>query len=218
MATKTKYVDWGGLTPIVSGIRVGASKPGQLGSELTGTEIALLDGITAGTAAASKAVVLGASKEIATITTATITNLTSTTITPTTIAGAANFTGTPTFAAGATISAGDLTLGVAGTINLDSAVQSLTSNAVTATKYAVQITSEALTTAAGASQAFVITLTGAAATDLAFVTPCGGTNTRQDFTLVPIMTTNTCTVTLYNNEPVNAINGTVKFNLWILKA
>ena len=73
MATKTKYVDWGGLTPIVNGIRVGATKPGQLGTELTGTEIALLDGITAGTATASKAVVLGASKEIATITTATIT-------------------------------------------------------------------------------------------------------------------------------------------------
>ena len=40
-----------------------------------------LDGITAGTAAANKALVLGASKEIATITTATITNLSTTTLT-----------------------------------------------------------------------------------------------------------------------------------------
>jgi len=46
------------------------------GSLMSGTEIAYLDGVTAGTALASKAVVLGASKEIATITSATITTLT----------------------------------------------------------------------------------------------------------------------------------------------
>lgn len=57
MGTRTRYLDMGGMTPIVDGIRVGATKPGQAGTELTGTEIALLDGITAGTAAASKAVV-----------------------------------------------------------------------------------------------------------------------------------------------------------------
>lgn len=44
-------------------------------------EIGVLDGVTPGTATASKAVVLGASKEIATITTGTITNLTTTTLT-----------------------------------------------------------------------------------------------------------------------------------------
>lgn len=55
------------------------------GSLLTGAELAFVDGVTAGTAAASKAVVLGASKEIATITSATITTLTSTTV------GATNF-------------------------------------------------------------------------------------------------------------------------------
>lgn len=98
MATKSRYIDMAGLTPIVDGIRVNATSPGQLGSEMTGTEIAYLDGLTPGTATASKAVVLGSSKEISTITTATITNLTSTTITPTTIAGAVNFSGAPTFA------------------------------------------------------------------------------------------------------------------------
>lgn len=50
------------------------------GNQITGTELGFIDGVTAGTAAASKAVVLGASKEIATITTATITNLTSSAI------------------------------------------------------------------------------------------------------------------------------------------
>ena len=47
---------------------------------LGGSEVAFLDGVTAGTAAASKAVVLGASKQIATITTATITNTQTATI------------------------------------------------------------------------------------------------------------------------------------------
>ena len=45
------------------------------------TDLEKLDGITNGTAAANKALVLGASKEIATITTATITNLSTTTLT-----------------------------------------------------------------------------------------------------------------------------------------
>jgi hypothetical protein len=45
------------------------------GTGLDATELGYLDGATAGTAVASKAVVLGASKEIATITTATITNV-----------------------------------------------------------------------------------------------------------------------------------------------
>ncbi len=49
----------------------------KIGSNtLTGTELGFVDGVTAGTAAASKAVVLGASKEIATITSATITTMT----------------------------------------------------------------------------------------------------------------------------------------------
>ena len=45
------------------------------------TDLEKLDGITNGTAAANKALVLGASKEISTITTATITNLSTTTLT-----------------------------------------------------------------------------------------------------------------------------------------
>lgn len=47
---------------------------------LSSAEAGFLDSVTAGTATASKAVVLGASKEIATITSATITTLTSTSV------------------------------------------------------------------------------------------------------------------------------------------
>lgn len=46
------------------------------GSALAAAELTVLDGVTPGTALASKAVVLGANKEIATITSATITTLT----------------------------------------------------------------------------------------------------------------------------------------------
>lgn len=122
-----------------------------------------------------------------------------------TIAGVATFNANPTFGAGFTL-------------NLDSNTATLSSNAAILTKYACVVTSEALTTAAGASQAFALTLTGVAAGDLAFVTKAGGTNTRKNYTLEAVTTTNTVTVTLYNNEPTNAINGTVIFNLWVLKA
>ncbi|SRR6266576_4623288 len=113
---------------------------------------------------------------------------------------------------------GNVTVPAGRTVDLDSAPATLTSNAVTLTKYAGVITSEALTTAAGSSQAFVITKVGIAAGDLAFVTRAGGTNTRQSYAYNAITTTDTVTVTVYNNEPTNALNGTLIFNLWVLKA
>ena len=61
---QSNRMDFGGLTLVVDGIRVGATGPEQAGTELTGTEIALLDSITAGTVSASKAVVVDASKNL----------------------------------------------------------------------------------------------------------------------------------------------------------
>lgn len=63
------------------------------GNALSATELGFVDGVTAGTATASKALVLDSSKGISTITSATITTLTSTTL-----AGTPNFTGATTFA------------------------------------------------------------------------------------------------------------------------
>lgn len=215
--------DLGGNDLIVNTIKTGATSPGQAGTALTSTDLGFLTGSVAGTAAASKAVVLGASKEIATITTATITNLTTTTVTPTTIAGTPSFSGAPTFASTSTFTGAptfnaNAIIGVGKTLDLDSQTGTLSSNAITATKYAGVITSESLTTAAGAAQAFVITLSGVAAGDLAFIQRAGGTNTRVNFNLSAVTTSNTLTVTLNNTEPTNAINGTVIFNYWILKA
>lgn len=122
-----------------------------------------------------------------------------------TIAGAATFSTSPVLGAGTTI-------------DLDSTTATGSSHAATITKYACVYTTESLTTAAGSSQAEAITLTGVAAGDLAFVSACGGTNTRQNYRLGAVTTSNTVTVTVYNNEPTNALNGTIKFNLWVLRA
>jgi hypothetical protein len=114
--------------------------------------------------------------------------------------------------------AGDMHIDTGATINLDSTTATLSSNAATITKWAGVITSESLTTAAGSSQAFAITLVGITAGDLAFVTPCGGTNTREHIQYKAVTTTDTVTVTVCNIGPTNALNGTVKFNLWVVKA
>ena len=107
---------------------------------------------------------------------------------------------------------------VADSVSCTSGTATLVSNAATVTKRAVQVTSEALTTAAGSSQAFVLTLSGVATTDLAYVQACGGTNTRKHLAYEAICTANTVTVTLYNIGPTDAVNGTVKFNVLIMKA
>jgi hypothetical protein len=56
-------IDLGGNTLVVNTLRVGATQPGQAGTELSGTEIAVLDGVTAGTVAAGKAVVVDSNKD-----------------------------------------------------------------------------------------------------------------------------------------------------------
>lgn len=94
----------------------------------------------------------------------------------------------------------------------------LSSNAATVTKYAVQVTTEALTTAAGSSQACTLTLAGVAATDMAFVQLVGGTNTRLHLQAYAACTANTVTVTIANIGPTNAVNGTIIFNVWVIKA
>ncbi len=201
-----KY-DLSGNDLVIDQVYVGASTPGAAGTLLAGSELTVLDGVTPGTAAASKAVVLNSSKGISTITSATVTTLTAPTIAgATTMSGVVTFGSNPTFAAGKTL-------------DLDSGTATLSSNAATVTKYANLITTEDLTTAAGSTQAFVITLTGVAAGDFAFVQGTGtGTNTRLNHTYKAVCTTDTITVTVCNNEPTNALNGTLKFNLMVFKA
>src|SRR3990167_9302108 len=63
----SQNIDLGGNNLIVDGLRVGATAPGQAGTELTGTEITYLDGLTTGTVTASKAMVVDSSKNIASL-------------------------------------------------------------------------------------------------------------------------------------------------------
>lgn len=63
MGSQTQ-MDYAGIDWVVNSLRVGATSPGQTGTELTGAEITLLDGLTAGTVTASKAVVVSADKDI----------------------------------------------------------------------------------------------------------------------------------------------------------
>jgi hypothetical protein len=57
--------DLGGTDLITESIRVGATGPGQSGTALSGSELTVLDGVTAGTAAASKAVVTDSNVDVA---------------------------------------------------------------------------------------------------------------------------------------------------------
>lgn len=107
---------------------------------------------------------------------------------------------------------------VGNTIKSNVAATTLTSNAATVTGSFLQCTTPSLSTAGGSSQAEVITLVGTAATDIVFVTLAGGANTTKNITLSAVCTTDTITVTIYNNTAATALNGTVIFNLWILKA
>lgn len=65
-------LDLGGNTLIVEDIKVGATAPGQAGTSLSATELTYLDGVTAGTVTASKALVVGSSKELSSLGTVTM--------------------------------------------------------------------------------------------------------------------------------------------------
>lgn len=86
------------------------------GNALSSTELGFVDGVTAGTAAASKALVLDSGKGIATITSATITTLTSTTVNATTVA-ATTHTGNHRFTVGADVPAAGSVIGDAAALS-----------------------------------------------------------------------------------------------------
>lgn len=126
-------------------------------------------------------------------------------------AQAQTFTGVKTFSANPAFTVGN-------TIKSNVAATTLTSNIATVTGSFLQCTTPSLTTAAAASQTEVITLVGTAAADMVFLTKAGGTNTRHNYQIEAVCTTDTVTVTIYNTEPTNALNGTIIFNVWVLKA
>lgn len=69
--------DLGGITLIVKDVKVGATAPGQEGSasSISSTELGVIDGVTAGTVTASKAVVVDANKDVSSFRDVTVRNL-----------------------------------------------------------------------------------------------------------------------------------------------
>lgn len=163
-----RSIDWNGLSLQIDEVKVGG----------TAVTLSQVSGITAGTAAASKAVVADSSLNVA----------------------------------------GLNVVGLAR-IDLDSETKTLSSNAVTSTKWSSVITTESLTTAHTASQALVITKVGVAAGDLAMVSKVGGTSTGGIPIFSAVCTTDTVTVTILNAaKATDAFNGTFIFNLIVFKA
>lgn len=64
MAGIGKDIDLGGSTIICNNIKVGATAPGQAGTDISTTELGYIDAVTAGTVSASKALVVDANKSI----------------------------------------------------------------------------------------------------------------------------------------------------------
>lgn len=240
MVDTSTQIDLGGNDLIVNNLLVGATGPGQTGSTITPTEIGFIDGVTAGTATASKALVLNSSKGIATITSATITTLTSTTANISDVVSPTNLTlnGTTTGTIGiGSVSTGRVTItpvttitglatltagvvyGATATTKSNKSAVTCTSNAATTTTQYTVVTTESLSTAHTAAQAIVITLVGVASGDMAIATLNGGTNTQGVPVLKAVCTTDTITITIQNCAiATNAFNGTFVINLQWLKA
>lgn len=60
MGSQTE-MDFGGLTLVVDGIKTGATAPGQAGTSLSGTELAVLDGAASANSTTGKVAILGTS-------------------------------------------------------------------------------------------------------------------------------------------------------------
>lgn len=235
-------VDYGGHTLITENIRVGATSQGQSGTDISSAEIAVLDSVTAGTVAASKAVVVDSNKDASAFRNVTVTNLdagasgtagsvdvfpttaskgkltfaaadsagdTTTTITNASQAGAVTYTIPDAGASGKfVLGGGNTAISLTGTGGTSTG---------TMTTLSAQVTSASLTTASLAQHVATITYTGISATDTVLITHAGGSNTRDQLHFKAVCTTNTITVTITNGH-ASAVNGTIIFNILVLKA
>jgi|TARA_B110000503_G_scaffold84881_1_gene129160 hypothetical protein len=87
----------------------------------------------------------------------------------------------------------------------------------TMTTLSARVTTAALTTAGQATHVATITYTGIAATDIVLATLAGGTNTTESLVLRAVCTANTITVGITNATAATAVNGTIIFNLLVVK-
>jgi hypothetical protein len=90
------------------------------------------------------------------------------------------------------------------------------SNAATLHRLAGRITTEALVTAAGASQDITVTNSHVTASDMVLAIVAGGTNT-QGFPILKATPGAGQIVFNLGNDGVDAFNGTVVIDFWVLK-
>ncbi len=89
-------------------------------------------------------------------------------------------------------------------------------NAVTASGNAGFITTSSLSTAAGASYVITWTNTLITATSVIGLLMQGGTNTVHNVTFSCVPGAGTATLTIYNNDPTNPLNGTILIGYTVL--
>lgn len=155
MSSAGNDLDYGGLNVVVNTISTGATAPGKTGSTLASSDLVAVSGVTPGTAAASKAVVLNAAKGV------------------TGLGGLTSIAGTATVAP-LTLTAGtNLTTAAAGAIEFDGAAFYATSIA----SARQQMDSEQFVIASANSATYNNTLLDSATAAPVFTTTTSGTAT-----------------------------------------
>lgn len=241
MATKTIYKvvgPEGGAFAIQDVSGVAQMQLDGTNLTMTAAQSNYVSGVTAGTIAASKAVVVDANKDASAFRNLTLTNLD---------AGASGTAGSvdvfPTTAAKGKIaitaadSAGDTTTtvtnasqagartytipdnGASGWFAVGGAgTATATAGAATLSQLSGKITSEALTTAAGADYTLTITNTLCAAGDLVFASVDNGTNTTAGISVQRVTPgAGTIVILVRNTHASAALNGTIKVSFMVVK-
>ena len=100
-------------------------------------------------------------------------------------------------------------MAVGSELKMDKGTGTESSNAVTISKQAGVITTSSLTTAAGGNYVVTLTNTLVATTSVVLVSKMGGTNTTQNFSIKATAASGSSVITIYNNDPSAALNGTI---------
>src|SRR3990167_3344894 len=181
------------------------------GNGLSAAELGVLDAVTPGTAAASKAVVLNSSKGIATITSATITTLTSTTVNTAAVVATAGIN-----------SSGATGAGIGYATGAGGAVTQITSRTtgVTLNKLSGTIQTDTSSLAAEGTADFIVTNSTVAIGDVVVVSIQSGSNSGGTIVSVAITTAGTFTIRVHNGNVAagTAETGALIINFAVIKA
>ena len=215
-------IDLGGTDVTVNRLLVGATGPGQVGTDITTTEGATtINAGASGTAGTLNVFPSTASKGTFTL---TATNNTGNTITTLKNAamGQATVISIPdpgTSTANVLLDTGVNASSTVTQLHVDSGTKtaSATSGAATLNKTAGAVTSESITTAAGSTYTLTLTNSAIAAADQVMVSLANGTNTGGTLSLVSVTPASTSVVIIVKNIGASAFNGTIVISYVVFK-